>query len=148
MARYVASKKSKDYLLHKDQNRILVNAGGKLYRFLINERQLLDDDRHYHSIKFNDLDHELSAYFHSLSCSKQEIMVIVDNDGIAALAWDKVLWKHNFQWAYSGCLKLLFIEGPKIIAEYDDVNDSGLCNMSFDIQTGLRTARQMNKHDR
>jgi hypothetical protein len=125
---------SQDVLLFKDQNRVLLNITGKLYRFLINEKKVLDDSC-FQGILCNDFDEPISYYFHSLVSPPHEIMIVVDNEGIAALTWDHILWKHNFESASRGYLNLLAISGNEVTAKYESPGDPD-CLLSFNLQTG------------
>jgi hypothetical protein len=116
-------KKPKDYLLFKDQNRILLNIGGKLYRYLIKEKEVLNNSC-YDGIICNAYGKLNSPYFHSMSSVMHEIMIIVDKEGIAALNWDGVIWKLKFEWAASGYLELTELNDNDIIAKYYDPSDS------------------------
>lgn len=156
-AEYEVAIKSHDYLLFKDNNRVLINIGGKLYRFLINERKILEADNHYHPIKCNNETGEKSIYFHSISSAIHEIMIVVDNEGISALNWDGVLWKHKLDWAASGYLTLIAINGNDVITEYDNIvfgGNSGINNyldldscgpyrLIFNIQTGFHKKEKL-----
>lgn len=129
-------RKSKDYLLFKDQNRVLLNIGGKLYRYSIKERKVLDNTC-YEGIFCNDIDEPISRYFHSISSVQHEVMIVVDQAGIAAINWDGILWRHNFESAAYGYLELLSISENKIIAKYDNAPmGGGLYAISFDLETG------------
>lgn len=126
---------SYDTLLFKDQNRVLLNIKGKLYRFLINEKKVLEDSC-YKEILCNDFNDIESYYFHSLVSAPHEIMVVVDNEGIAALTWDTVLWKHNLEESASrGLLKLLSLSGDEITAHYEDPGSPDRL-LLFNLQTG------------
>lgn len=125
---------SQDFLLFKDNNRVLLNITGKLYRFLINEKKALDDSC-YQGIIGNDFDDIASYYFHSLVSPSHELMIVVDCEGIAALTWDRILWKHDFERAASGYLNLLSISGDDVAAKYESPGNPD-CLLSFNLQTG------------
>ena len=84
----------------------------------------------------NDENSEKSYYFHSLSSSQHEVMIVVDREGIAALSWDNILWKHSFPDAASGDLELIKIKNNEVITKYQDIWGSDPRLLSFDIQTG------------
>lgn len=128
-------KKSIDYLLFKDQNRVLLNVAGKLYRYLIKERKLLSDTGHA-GIICNDIGQSLSPYFHSISSPIDEVMVIVDYEGIAAINWDTVIWKHAFEGADCGHLELLSINNDRIEAKYENYFEGKIYFILFDLHTG------------
>jgi hypothetical protein len=136
VAKYEVALKAKDYFLLKDGNRILLNIGGKLYRFLINERKLLSENNPYQKIKCNNANEENSIYFHSISSAAHEIMIVVDNEGIAAINWDNVLWKHSFPDATSGDLELIIIMNNEVLAKYQSIYGNKPRLISFNIQTG------------
>jgi len=121
--------KAKDHLLFDDDNRALLNIGTKIYRYMINERIVLDNEVYKGLIKYNDIDKLNSPFFHSLTSTKHQVMIIVDDEGIAAMNWDRVLWKHEIKDAASGDLTLKSIDDEHILAE-----DFDKC--SFDIKTG------------
>ena len=99
----------------------------------------------------NDENSTDSHYFHSLSSPQHEVMIVVDAEGIAAINWDGVLWKHKLYWASNWDLTLIAINGNNVITEYQNVVslvdtrynkhldlelDTGLYRILFDIQTG------------
>lgn len=133
--------KAKDYLLSKDQNRVLLNVGGKLYRFLIKEKILLSTAC-YDEIIGNDFDKVNSWYFHSIAAPSHEVMVVVDNEGIAAINWDKILWRYEFELTYCGNLELVSIKDNHVIAKYDDCCD--LYSIEFDLQNGTYEMKPYN----
>lgn len=128
--------KTKNYLVFKDQKRMLINVAGQLYRYLINEKKLLNNSC-YEGITCNSYSEANSPYFHSISSAVHEIMVVVDNEGVAAINWNGILWGHKFEWAYSGYLELTKFHESEVIAEYYDPTDSfSPYHLIFDIQTG------------
>lgn len=128
-------RKSKDYLLFKDQNRILLNIGGKLYRFLIKERKILTDACH-DGVICNEFGKPNSPYFHSLTSPERELMVVVDCEGIAAINWQEVLWKQNFEWSDCGHLELLSINGSYVTAKYENCCEGKVYSISFNLCNG------------
>lgn len=137
-AHYPAAKKSKSYLLFNGNNRVLINVGGMIYRYLIEDKKILPHDDLYQSVMQNDASKERSMYFQSLASPENELMIIVDCEGIACLNWEGVLWKKHIEWAYAGYLKLLFIENNCVITEYEDLSaGKDKERISFDIHTGV-----------
>lgn len=128
-------KKSKDYLLFNDQNRVLLNIGGKLYRYLIKERKVLDNSC-YTGIICNDFKKPKSPYFHSIVSFDHEIMLIIDSEGIAAINWNNILWKQKFEWADCGHLELSSIEDNQVVATYEDSFEDKEYSISFNLLTG------------
>jgi hypothetical protein len=128
--------KSKDYLLFEDQNRVLLNIGGKLYRYLIKEKKVLNTYCYDNKIASNDFGKSISLNFHSIIPSNHKIIVVVDCEGIAAINWDNVLWKHKFEWSDCGHLELLSADDTHVIAEYEDCSKGKLYYISFNLQDG------------
>ncbi len=139
VADYEVARKAKDYLLFKDDNRVLFNIGGGLYRYSIEERKILDNKECYAQILCNDSDITRANYFHSISCPDLEVMIVMDDEGFAAINWDGVLWKHKFDWAYAGYLELTEIKAGMVFASaYEPIN-AEYYTLAFDIQTGKYT---------
>ena len=119
----------KSYLLFKDQNRLLINVGHQFYRFLIKENAILDDSC-YNGIICD------SQYLSSKPLVLHEVMIIVDDEGIAAINWDGVLWKEEFYWASAGYLRLMPFDSNHISAEYYDPAKGCDYRLVFNMQNG------------
>jgi len=127
--------KPKDYLLFKDQNRVLLNIGGKLYHYLISEKKILDNIS-YEGIICNDFGEANSPYFHSITSSKHELMIIVDREGVSAINWDNILWKQLFDGLDCGHLALQSIDEDYVYAMYDDYIVGKFYHVVFNLQNG------------
>ncbi len=46
------------------------------------------------------------------------IMIVVDDEGISAINWNKVLWKRKYHWAYANYLKILGITKKSVMIEF------------------------------
>lgn len=110
-------KYQRQFLLADKMCFIIVNANGILYRFDSIERKCLDISC-YSNIKLN------SAYFASDVSLELGIMTIVDDEGVAVINWNSVLWKKNFRYAYADNLKVSAISQQYVLLEYGPPDDS------------------------
>lgn len=128
-------KRAKDYLLFKDQNRVILNIGGKLYRYLIEEKEVQNNSC-YDGIICNAFGKVNSPYFHSITSPNHDLMVIVDREGIAAIDWNHILWKHQFEWSDCGHLELQSVDDTHVNAVYEDCFEGNIYSISFNLQNG------------
>lgn len=67
-------------------------------------------------------------------------MVIVDQEGVAAINWNSVLWKQKFELLNSQELILYAIEKGNVIVKYENILEESTLFLSFDIETGLQNS--------
>jgi len=130
--------KAENYLLFKDENRVLMNMADVFYRYLIKENFVLENEGLYATIQ---------PCFQCISLPEWEKMIVVDREGIACLGWEGVQWKQCFHWAKEGCLKFILAEKKEIKAEYKNKSNGKLLSISFDMDTGRRLHHHLIKQD-
>jgi hypothetical protein len=100
-----------NYLFLKEEDNVIINANGKVYRFGVNEKKCS-------SIIDYQLPFSSSYHPYTLSSEEYKIMVLIINEGILALTWEKELWRKSFEYASTGELDLLSIQGKHINLRY------------------------------
>lgn len=117
------------YLFLKEENNIIINANGKIYRFSVNEKKC-----------FSIIDYELpfspSYYPYTLSSEEYKIMIVIIQEGILALTWEKELWRKSFEYASTGDLDLLGIEGKHINLRYSSPWQESAEKIKINLFTG------------
>lgn len=124
----VSLKHQRQFLLADKMCFVIVNANGIIYRFDSIDRKCLDISC-YSNIEFN------STYFTSDVSLVLGIMAIVDNQGIAVINWDGVLWKKNFKYAYADNLKVTAISQQYVSLTYEPPDESAQY-IKLDTDTG------------
>ena len=115
--------KQNDYVVFKDNNRVLLNINGTIYRFLINQGKSPQNETFYREIPVN------SYLFRSLSSDLYEVMIVADDEIIAALKWEGVMWKHYLD--YATALELIEIQNDRVITEIE--THGGLTRLNNDL---------------
>ena len=125
------------FILSKDTNRLLVNAGGTFYRYLINERKVLSNECYQGIISSNFWERNSQIYFDSMAIPEYESMAIIDEEGVAAINWEGILWKQPIQFANAGYLEFRSFKDPYVLVDYcHPPHDPPNLLLSFHIQTG------------
>lgn len=129
-------KKQCQFFIEETQSVAVINANGNIYRFDINQRKFLDISC-YKEILFDNTQNKgnISPYLKSEISPDKGIMVIVDDNGIAAINWNKVLWKQKYAWAYADYIQFVEITKTSVIIKIEPP-DGDMKKMSLNILTG------------
>lgn len=104
------------FLCIEDEGRLIVNANGRIYRFLVDDKVLV-----------NKIDYILSptdqAKYYTLSSKQEKIMVLATKEGLTAITWKKELWEEKFISADAGNLELVEINNKHLFVKYDAPSD-------------------------
>lgn len=127
-----------DQLFNSESGILLVNSAGNLYRYdVLNNKSL--DNSCYSLIDMAEIFNDSPCYFASKSLASANIMVVVDDEGVATINDSKILWKRNFEWAYADYIKILSVSSTEIqiedespILEYGE--KVSLCTLTGEIK--------------
>lgn len=78
------------FLLIEEKFGLIVNANGNLYRFDLLEKKYLGVDCYSKDI--------CSPILSTAISYRLGIMIVIDQHGMSALSWDKVLWRKDFNY--------------------------------------------------
>jgi len=124
------------FFIEEPQSTAVTNANGNIYRFDIAERTFLDHSC-YQEILFDNTQDKgnISPYLKTEISPYSGIMVVVDDEGVSAINWNKVLWKKKYHWAYADYLQVISITNTSVVIEIDPP-DSDIKKISLNITTG------------
>jgi hypothetical protein len=135
-----SSKNECQFFIAEPQFTAVINANGNIYRFDIAEKKFLDHSC-YKEILFDNTQDKgnVSPYLNAEVSPCSGIMVVVDNEGISAINWSKVLWKKSYRWAYADYLQVVLITNTSVVIEIDPP-DGDMKRISLNITTGEEEA--------
>lgn len=124
------------FFIEEAQFIAVINANGNVYRFDIVEKKFLDHSC-YKEVLFDNTQNKgnISPYLTAEISPYITIMIVVDNEGISAIDWNKVLWKRKYYWAYADYLKILEITKKLVVIELDPPDDE-IKKISINIISG------------
>ncbi len=113
-------KNQRQFFIEEAKRIIVINANGNVYRFDIAKKKFLDHSC-YKEVFFDNTQNKgnISPYLTTEVSSYRAIMLVIDDEGISAINWNKVLWKRKYDWAYADDLKILEITEKTVVVELD-----------------------------
>ncbi len=117
-------KNQRQFFIEEAKFIAVINVNGNIYRFDLAEKKFLDHNC-YEKVLFDNTQNKgsISSYLTTAISPYANIMIVVDDEGISAIDWNKVLWKRMYSWAYADYLKILEITEKSVVIELDPPDD-------------------------
>lgn len=130
-------KNQMQFILEETKFLLIINANGNIYRFDLIDRKLMSNDC-YTTVLFDNTQDKgnISPYLATAVSPDSKIMIVIDEEGVAAINWEKVLWKRKFEWAYADYVRILTVSNSSVVLKIDPPNGS-VKTVTLNIVTGM-----------
>ena len=103
----------------------VINANGNIYRFDLLQKKFLDCSC-YEAICFDNMPNKqrISPYLKTEIATNEKIMLVIDDNGVAAINCEKMMWKRKYDWAYADYLRIVSVTNLSVMVELAEPSGS------------------------